>query len=78
MLDVATGTADFAIAAASHTDAKIIGIDIAEKMLAIAERKINKRKLNHRIDLKLADSENLPFKNEKFDTVTASFGIRNF
>lgn len=78
ILDVATGTADFAIIAAKHTKAQITGIDISQGMLNIGAKKITKEKLSHRICLKKADSEDIPFKNNSFDAITAGFGIRNF
>ena len=78
ILDIATGTADFAISAAKYTNAQIIGIDISEGMLKVGEEKIVKKKLKQKINLKLADSEDLPFKTNSFDGVTAGFGVRNF
>ena len=78
ILDIATGTGDFAITAAKHTKASIIGIDISEGMLDVGMKKINKKKLNHRIKLQQADSEDLPFKKETFDAITVGFGVRNF
>ena len=45
ILDIATGTADFAISAAKYTNAQIIGIDISEGMLKVGEEKIAKKKL---------------------------------
>ena len=78
ILDIATGTADFAISATKYTDAKIIGIDISEGMLKVGKEKIAKKRLKDRITLQLADSEDLPFKTASFDAVTAGFGVRNF
>ena len=78
ILDIATGTADFAIMAAKYTNAKIIGVDISEKMLSVGNKKIKKHKLSNRILLKLADAEQLPFKNNSFQAITSGFGVRNF
>ena len=78
ILDVATGTADFAIAATKLNKADIIGVDISENMLEIGEKKVKSKGLENRIELQLADSENLPFKNDYFDAITAGFGVRNF
>ena len=78
ILDIATGTADFALSAAKYTKANIIGIDISDKMIAIGNKKITKRKLNERIKLSIADSEELPFDDASFDAITAGFGVRNF
>ena len=78
ILDIATGTGDFAIMAARYTKAQILGIDISEKMLNIGIKKIKKHKLSNRISLELADAEKLPFKNNSFQAITAGFGVRNF
>jgi demethylmenaquinone methyltransferase/2-methoxy-6-polyprenyl-1,4-benzoquinol methylase len=78
ILDIATGTADFAISAAKYTDANITGIDISDRMINIGEKKIIKKDLKNRIKLSIADSENLPFDKSSFDAITAGFGVRNF
>jgi demethylmenaquinone methyltransferase/2-methoxy-6-polyprenyl-1,4-benzoquinol methylase len=77
-LDVATGTADFAIDAVTLNPEKIIGIDIAEDMLAIGRKKIEQKNLSPIIQLLQADSENLPFPDNHFDAATVGFGVRNF
>ena len=64
--------------AAKYTNAKIIGIDISKKMLNIGNKKIKKYALSNRIVLKLADAEQLPFKNNSFQAITSGFGVRNF
>jgi demethylmenaquinone methyltransferase/2-methoxy-6-polyprenyl-1,4-benzoquinol methylase len=78
ILDVATGTADLAIAASKIHPQKITGVDIAEEMLAIGKRKVEKRNLHELIHLQCADSENLPFAENSFDAVMVAFGVRNF
>ena len=78
ILDIATGTGDFAVSAAKYTDAKITGIDISQGMLNVGMEKIKKKNLNNRISLQLADSESLPFNDNTFDAITAGFGVRNF
>jgi demethylmenaquinone methyltransferase/2-methoxy-6-polyprenyl-1,4-benzoquinol methylase len=78
ILDVATGTADFAIQALSINPDKIVGVDISEGMLAVGKKKILERGLNDKIELKSGDSENLPFPDNNFDAVTVGFGVRNF
>ena len=75
ILDIATGTADFAIMAAKYTKAKIIGIDISKKMLNVGNEKIKKHKLSNRISLKLADAEKLPFKNNSFKAITCVYVV---
>ncbi|WP_426492274.1 bifunctional demethylmenaquinone methyltransferase/2-methoxy-6-polyprenyl-1,4-benzoquinol methylase UbiE [Hymenobacter sp. 102] len=80
VLDIATGTADFAIETlrAAAPDAQITGVDISEGMLEVGRRKLQQKGLGHRIRLELGDSEALPFPDNHFDAVTASFGVRNF
>src|SRR6185312_1488558 len=58
ILDVATGTGDFAFEALSILNPeKIIGVDISQGMLDIAQQKITKRNLSSRFEVKLGDSE---------------------
>jgi demethylmenaquinone methyltransferase/2-methoxy-6-polyprenyl-1,4-benzoquinol methylase len=78
VLDIATGTADFAIAATRIKGAKVVGIDISEGMLEVGRKKIEKKGLANVIELIKSDSENLPFENDKFDAAIAGFGVRNF
>ena len=79
ILDVATGTGDFAIACNNilHPN-KIVGIDISEGMLNIGRKKILKSHLSDKIELVYGDSEDLQFANDSFDAVTVAFGVRNF
>lgn len=78
LLDVATGTGDFAIQALDLSPEKVIGVDISEGMLSMGRKKMTERKLDHKIELKSGDSENLPFGDNTFDAVTVAFGVRNF
>ena len=78
ILDVATGTGDFAFEALSLNPDKIIGVDISQGMLDIAQEKITKRNEAHRFEVKLGDSEKLLFDDNTFDAATVSFGVRNF
>jgi demethylmenaquinone methyltransferase / 2-methoxy-6-polyprenyl-1,4-benzoquinol methylase len=78
LLDVATGTGDFAIQALTLNPDKIIGVDISEGMLAVGRKKMQDRGYASRIEMKSGDSENLPFENNTFDAVTVAFGVRNF
>jgi demethylmenaquinone methyltransferase/2-methoxy-6-polyprenyl-1,4-benzoquinol methylase len=78
LLDVATGTGDFAIEASKIPGVKIIGIDISEKMLAIGREKVQKIGIANRIKLEHGDSEGLKFEANYFDAITAAFGVRNF
>ena len=79
ILDVATGTADLAIEAATRLKpTSIVGIDIAENMLQIGREKITKKKLDKMITLQKGDSEKINFSDNTFDAVIVSFGVRNF
>lgn len=78
ILDVATGTGDFAIAALKALPNQIVGIDISEGMLEIARKKIAKKKYNTKISFQNADAENIPFDDNYFDAITVAFGVRNF
>lgn len=78
ILDVATGTGDFALAASRLKDVQITGIDISEGMLNVGRKKIVKRKLEESITFLKADSENLPFEKNSFDAAIVGFGVRNF
>jgi demethylmenaquinone methyltransferase/2-methoxy-6-polyprenyl-1,4-benzoquinol methylase len=78
ILDVATGTGDFAIEALRLAPDRITGVDISEGMLEIGREKILKKGLSDKIELLKGDSENLPFGENIFDAVTVAFGVRNF
>jgi demethylmenaquinone methyltransferase/2-methoxy-6-polyprenyl-1,4-benzoquinol methylase len=78
ILDVATGTGDFALTSLSLNPEKVTGIDISDGMLEIGRKKIVKKGLAQKIELLHGDSENLPFGNNTFDAVTVGFGVRNF
>ena len=79
ILDLATGTADLAIALAKRNpQAHIIGVDISEKMLDIGKEKVEQQDLECQIELQLGDAASLPFDDNSFDTITVAFGVRNF
>ncbi len=78
VLDVATGTADLAIALEKSHPQHITGIDISNGMLEVGRKKVAKKNLTELITLEQADSENLPFDDNHFDAITVAFGVRNF
>tara|TARA_B100000683_G_C12445252_1_gene537843 strand:+ start:452 stop:1192 length:741 start_codon:yes stop_codon:yes gene_type:complete len=79
ILDMATGTADFAIEAIRMgLDAKVTGVDLSQGMLDVGQEKINSKGYQDRISLQQGDSEKLPFKDNSFDAYTVGFGVRNF
>lgn len=79
ILDVATGTGDFAIQLArSIPGAHITGIDLSAGMMDVGRQKIEKAGLSERIDLRQGDCLALPWADGTFDAVTVAFGVRNF
>jgi len=79
ILDLATGTADLAIELAKRNpQARIIGVDFSEKMLAIGKEKLWQQNFEDQIELVQGDAANLPFVDNSFDAVTIAFGVRNF
>lgn len=78
ILDVATGTADLAIALARVQPEHIKGIDISNGMLDVGRKKVSRKGLSDLISLEQADSENLPYEDHSFDAITVAFGVRNF
>jgi demethylmenaquinone methyltransferase/2-methoxy-6-polyprenyl-1,4-benzoquinol methylase len=79
ILDVATGTGDFAFEALDILKPKkIIGVDISEGMLAVADKKIIERNKSEVFEVRLGDSEKLLFDDNSFDAVTVAYGVRNF
>ena len=79
ILDIATGTGDFAILSAQMLQpSQLIGADISEGMMNIGREKVDEMKLNHIISFQKEDCLNLTFEDESFDAITTAFGIRNF
>ena len=79
ILDLATGTGDMAIEIIKQNKAKTVyGVDISNKMLEICQKKIQQYHFEDRIILSFGDSFQLKFPDNSFNTVTVSFGIRNF
>lgn len=76
ILDVATGTADLAIALKKAAHAEVVGVDFAEPMLALGREKVAKKQLH--IPLQQGDGQNLEYEDGSFDLVTIAYGIRNF
>jgi demethylmenaquinone methyltransferase/2-methoxy-6-polyprenyl-1,4-benzoquinol methylase len=78
LVDVATGTGDFAIEALKAGPSKVIGVDISDGMLAVGRKKLEKKGLSERIELINGDSEALPFEDGEVDAIIVAFGVRNF
>lgn len=78
ILDVATGTADFAIAALRLNPEEVVGVDISEAMLEFGRRKLAAKKLSDKIRLEAGEAEDLKFPDNHFDAAIVAFGARNF
>ena len=79
MLDIATGTGDFAIMAAKMLrPQKLIGADISEAMMEVGRRKVVEMGLENVISFEKEDCTVLSYEEGVFDAVTVAFGIRNF
>ena len=78
ILDIATGTGDFAVEASRLKPDEIVGVDISEGMLEVGREKMKKKNLDGLIKMEVGDSENLQFEDNKFDAVIVAFGVRNF
>jgi demethylmenaquinone methyltransferase/2-methoxy-6-polyprenyl-1,4-benzoquinol methylase len=77
VLDVCSGTGDFAFAArrATGPQARVAAVDVSERMLAVAKEKCGRNQLY--VDFQLGDVLELPFEDGEFDACTVGFGIRN-
>ena len=79
MMDVATGTGDFAILACRKLQpAELIGTDISEGMMNVGREKVKKEGLSDKISFAREDCTSLSFADNDFDAITVAFGIRNF
>ncbi len=79
ILDIATGTGDFAILAAEMLHPKrLVGADISEGMMEIGRKKVKAKGLQEIISFEKEDCLKLSYPDNSFDAVTAAFGIRNF
>lgn len=78
ILDIATGTGDFAIALLKLQPKEIVGMDISSGMLEVGRTKMKKKGVDGVISMQLGDSENLPFEDGHFDALTVGFGVRNY
>ena len=77
VLDLACGTGDFAIEAFNQKKCRVVGTDIAQRMLVFGQDKLIKKNITDKIFYTNGDGEALPFAAQKFQGVTIAFGIRN-
>lgn len=79
VLDIATGTGDVVFGINKNMNVeKLVGLDLSKEMLEVAKDKLKKLDNPDHIGFIKGDSENLPFEENSFDAITASFGVRNF
>ncbi|RYM35025.1 bifunctional demethylmenaquinone methyltransferase/2-methoxy-6-polyprenyl-1,4-benzoquinol methylase UbiE [Brumimicrobium glaciale] len=78
IIDLATGTGDFALAALKLNPEKVVGVDISNGMLEKGREKMKKRGKEDIISMVYGDSEDLPFADNEFDALTVGFGVRNY
>lgn len=78
ILDVATGTGDFAIEALALNPDRVVGVDISSGMLDMGKEKMKRKKIDHIIEMQMGDSEKLLFEDNTFDATIVAFGVRNF
>ena len=78
ILDLATGTGDFAVESLRLKPTKVIGGDISDLMMNVGRTKAQKLGAADILEFQRVDSENMPFEDNKFDAITVGFGVRNF
>lgn len=79
ILDVATGTGDFAIQAARELKPeRVLGIDLSEGMLQVGREKVSSAGLDGIVQLIKDDCMQLSVADSSFDAVTVAYGVRNF
>lgn len=78
IMDMATGTGDFAFEALALNPDKIIGIDLSQNMLDVGIEKSRLKNITDKIDFVKGDAEHLNYANDYFDAITVGFGVRNF
>lgn len=78
IIDLATGTGDFAIASLALKPEEIVGVDISDGMLAVGRVKMKNKGVDNIVKMVNGDSEELPFEDDYFDALTVGFGVRNY
>ncbi len=73
LLDVGCGTGNLLSLISSKYEVQLSGVDLSPNMLKIAHDK-----LGENADLRLGDSENLPFKDKSFDMVTCTDSFHHY
>jgi ubiquinone/menaquinone biosynthesis C-methylase UbiE len=74
VLDIGCGTgALLQLIQEKRTDVRLFGVDLSEQMIQVA-----KAKLGEKADLRVSDSEKIPFPNEAFDLVMCTFSFHHY
>lgn len=78
ILDLATGTGDFAIETLRLKPKQIIGLDLSNDMMEVGRKKAIAHNVTEVLSFIQGDSEAMPFEDNYFDAITVGFGVRNF
>ena len=79
VLDIATGTGDFAILAYNKLHpVKVVGVDISEGMMNVGRKKVSDMNLADKITFQKEDCAQMSFPDDSFDAVISAFALRNF
>jgi demethylmenaquinone methyltransferase/2-methoxy-6-polyprenyl-1,4-benzoquinol methylase len=78
ILDLATGTGDFAMEALKLKPKEVIGLDLSNEMMDVGRKKANTHNVSSIVSFIQGDSELMPFEDNYFDAITVGFGVRNF
>ena len=73
-----TGNTLLHLAEAVGESGRVSGIDVSTGMLEVASRKVESKGLADRVDLSVGDARQLPYKDDSFDAVFASFTLELF
>lgn len=79
ILDVATGTADVALAIAkAYPTTQVVGLDPSVNMLDVGREKVDRKTWQDRIELTVGDAMDMPYESDRFAGSCVAFGVRNF
>ena len=76
VLDICTGNAVVALKIARTTDARVVGVDLTEKMLRVGQRNVSRAGRRNNVSLLIGRAESLGFGDESFDAVCFTWLLR--